>query len=153
MGCLKKSLYQIMVRFHIKELMENYYEFQEDDQNSAKTAVEDSLPPDIPLRSQIDYMNEDLIRSVCRERNLDNISYLNLFNNKIKKMQGLSRLKNLKTLILSFNEIEEIDDLDNCTQLTKLDLHNNFIRQVKNLDGKDLMAYLDLTHNWIADWN
>jgi len=31
MGCLKKNLYQIMVQFHIKELMENYYEFVEDD--------------------------------------------------------------------------------------------------------------------------
>lgn len=31
MACLKKALYQIMVRFHIKELMDNYYEFVEDD--------------------------------------------------------------------------------------------------------------------------
>ena len=98
-------------------------------------------------------MSEDLIRSVCRDRNLGNISYLNLFNNKIKKMQGLSQLKNLKTLILAFNEIEEIDDFSGCTQLTKLDLHNNFIRQVRNLDGKELITYLDLTHNWIADWS
>lgn len=98
-------------------------------------------------------MNEDLIRSVCRERNLANITYLNLFNNKIKKIQGLSQLRNLKTLVLSFNEIEDIEDLQACSQLTKLDLHNNFIRQIKNLEGKDQMGYLDLTHNWIADWN
>lgn len=51
MGCLKKNLYQIMVQFHIKELMENYYEFVEDDPNSAKATVEDSMPPEIPIRS------------------------------------------------------------------------------------------------------
>ena len=51
MGCLKKNLHQVMVQFHIKELMENYYEFVEDDQNSAQAAIENSLPPDIPVRS------------------------------------------------------------------------------------------------------
>lgn len=57
MGSLKKSLFQIMVRFHIKELIENRFEFVEDEHN-AKTAVEDSMPPEIPLRSQLDTMDE-----------------------------------------------------------------------------------------------
>lgn len=110
------------------------------------------MPPDIPLRSQIEEMNETLIKSICRESNIQNITYLNLFNNKIKKIQGLANLANLKTLVLSFNEIEDIEGLENCSNLTKLDLHNNFIRQVKNLEGKDKITYLDLTHNWINDW-
>ena len=57
MGSLKKGLYQIMVRFHIKELIENRFEFVEDE-HTAKTAVEDSMPPEIPLRSQLDAMDE-----------------------------------------------------------------------------------------------
>ena len=69
------------------------------------------MPPEIPLRSQLEYMNETVIRGICREKNLANITYLNLFNNKIKKIQGLSSCINLKTVILAFNEIEEIEDV------------------------------------------
>lgn len=141
-----------MVQFHIKELMENYYEFVEDDQNSAQAAIENSMPPDIPLRSQLEDMSESIIKNICRENNVQNITYINMFNNKIKKITGLSNLVNLKTLILSFNEIEDIENLDNCVNLTKLDLHNNFIRQIRNLENKDKITFLDLTHNWINDW-
>ena len=41
----------MMVQCHIKELMDNYYEFAEDDQNTAQAAIENSMPPDIPQRS------------------------------------------------------------------------------------------------------
>ena len=128
MGCLKKNLHQIMCQCHIKELMDNYYEFVEDDQNSAQAAIENSMPPDIPVRSQLEEMNESIIKSISRENNFSNITFINLFHNKIKKMNGLSELVNLKTLILSFNEIEEMEGLEKCVNLIKLDLHNNFIR-------------------------
>ena len=109
MGCLKKTLHQLMVQCHIKELQENYCEFQDDD--TTQTAIENSMPPDIPLRSQLEEMNESIIRSICRETSLENITYLNLFNNKIKKIQGLDSMHNLKTLILAFNEIEEMEGI------------------------------------------
>ena len=73
-------------------------------------------------------MSESIIRSICREVQLENIFYLNLFNNKIKKIVGLDNMHNLKTLILSFNEIEDMDGIQKCSNLIKLDLHNNFIR-------------------------
>lgn len=41
-----------MVQFHIKELIDNNYIFKESEQMSVKTAVEDSMPPEIPTRSQ-----------------------------------------------------------------------------------------------------
>lgn len=121
MGCLKKKLYHVMNQFHIKEILENNNSFGEDNQTSAKTAVEDSMPPIIPIRSQTDEMSEAFLKSLCKQ-STDNITYLNLFNNKIKKIHGLSNLKNLKTLILSFNNIEEIRGLENCISLIKLDL-------------------------------
>jgi hypothetical protein len=34
--------------------MENQYEFVEDDQNSGQAAIENSMPPDIMFRSQVD---------------------------------------------------------------------------------------------------
>ena len=59
-----------MVQYHIKELMENQFEFVEEDQNSGQTAIENSMPPDIALRSQIDEMNEYLLKNICRENNV-----------------------------------------------------------------------------------
>ena len=49
--------------------------------------------------------------NICREKDLSQVIYLNLFNNKIKKIECLDSLVNLTTLILSFNEIEEIEGL------------------------------------------
>jgi hypothetical protein len=69
--------------------MDNYYEFAEEDPNSAKATVEDSMPPEIPIRSQLEEINEYIIKNICRENNLANISYLNLFNNKIKVIHNL----------------------------------------------------------------
>jgi hypothetical protein len=50
MGCLKKSLHNFMSQCHIKELMENNFEFTEDDK-TGQAAIENSMPPEIPLRS------------------------------------------------------------------------------------------------------
>lgn len=69
------------------------------------------MPPEILIRSQVEEISERIITSLCRDTNFENILYLNLFDNKIKKMKGLSQLVNLKTLILSFNEIEEIEGI------------------------------------------
>ena len=132
MGCLKRPLHNFMVTCHIKELMENNFEFLED---SGATAVENSMPPEIPMRSQLDGISDDLIRRISRENDIQRIVYLNLFNNKIKQIQCMQSLPNLTTLILSFNEIEEIEGLGNNTKLRKIDLNHNFIRQIKSLQS------------------
>lgn len=64
------------------------------------------MPPDIPIRSKVDDINELLITNICREPDFGIITYLNLFSNRIKKIKCLEKLVNLQTLILSFNEIE-----------------------------------------------
>ena len=79
----------MMVQCHIKELMDNYYEFVEDDPNSSQATVENQMPPDIPQRSQLSQMTENLIINLCREKIMTNITYINLFNNKIKTISGL----------------------------------------------------------------
>lgn len=119
-----------MITCHIKELMEHNFEFSED---SGAVAVENSMPPEIPMRSQLDTISDDLIRRISRENDISRIVYLNLFNNKIKKIVCIQSLPNLLTLILSFNEIEEIEGLGENKKLRKLDLSHNFIRQIKNL--------------------
>ena len=105
------------------------------------------------MRTQIELITEDIVVSISRERDLDRIIYLNLFNNKIKKIENLGGLVNLQTLILSFNEIEEIEGLSKNVNLRKLDLNHNFIRFIRNLDSLVNLTQLDLRHNWIADIN
>ena len=132
MGCLKRPLHNFMITCHIKELMDNCYEFNED---SGAAAVENSMPPEIPMRSVITLIEDDLISRVSRESDLQRIVYLNLFNNKIKRIECMQSLPNLLTLILSFNEIEEIEGLAKNTKLRKLDLNHNFIRQIKGMQS------------------
>ena len=150
MGCLKRPLHNFMVTCHIQELMSNRYEFQEDEK-SGQAAVENSMPPEIPMRSQIEAISEPIVVNISRERDLSKIVYLNLFNNKIKKIENLNGLMNLQTLILSFNEIEEIEGLSQNASLIKLDLNHNFIRFIRNLESLQQLTNLDLRHNWIAD--
>jgi Leucine-rich repeat (LRR) protein len=107
MGCLKKTLVNFMRSCHIEELLNNQYQFlDEETTNSAQLAIENSMPPDIPIRSKIDDISDIIIKNVSREKDFGLIVYLNLFSNRIKKIKCLENLVNLNTLILSFNEIE-----------------------------------------------
>ena len=73
-------------------------------------------------------MSEHLVIHVSRQRDFSQITYLNLFNNCIRKIQSLDQLTSLETLILSYNQIEQIQGLGTCQSLQKLDLNHNFIR-------------------------
>lgn len=62
MGCLKKTLVNFMRSCHIEELMNNQYQFLDDETtNSAQLAIENSMPPDIPIRSKIDEITEAMV--------------------------------------------------------------------------------------------
>ena len=155
MGCLKKTLVSFMRSCHIEELLNNQYQFLDDETtNSAQLAIENSMPPDIPIRSKLDEITETLLQSVSREKDFSLIVYLNLFSNRIKKIKGLEKLVNLNTLILSFNEIEQIEGLPNENKcLKRLDLNHNFIRRIEGLECKSTLMHLNLTNNWISDIN
>jgi Leucine-rich repeat (LRR) protein len=94
------------------------------------------MPPEIPIRNKLEEMSDFTIVNISRETDFSNIVYLNLFNNRIKKIRGLERLINLNTLNMSFNEIEMIDGLNECKMLKRLDLNHNFIRKIEGLEGK-----------------
>lgn len=107
MGCLKKTLVNFMKSCHIEELLSNNYQFLDDETtNPAQLAIENSMPPEIPIRSKVDEITDLLIQNISRENDHTMIVYLNLFSNRIKKIKSLDKLVNLNTLILSFNEIE-----------------------------------------------
>lgn len=155
MGCLKKTIVNFMRSCHIEELMNNQFQFLDDETtNSAQLAIENSMPPEIPIRSKIDDINDSLVQNVSRETDFSLIVYLNLFSNRIKKIKSLEKLINLNTLILSFNEIECIEGLPTEGKaLKRLDLNHNFIRRIEGLEGKGNLQNLNLTNNWISDIN
>ena len=69
MGCLKKTIVNFMRSCHIEELMNNQYQFLDDEAtNSAQLAIENSMPPEIPIRSKIDDINEIIVQNVSREK-------------------------------------------------------------------------------------
>lgn len=152
MGCLKKTLASFMKSCHIEELAQNGFQFlEEETHNSAQLAIENSMPPEIPVRSKIDDITEFIVANVSRERDFSSIVYLNLFSNRIKKIKCMEKLINLNTLILSFNEIDAIEGLQECKVLKRLDLNHNFIRRIENLEGKGNLQSLNLTNNWISE--
>jgi len=57
MNYVKKPLHKFMSECHIKELMDNNYEFT-DDKKNGKPAMEDLMAPEIPLRSQFTSITE-----------------------------------------------------------------------------------------------
>lgn len=148
MSCLKKLLHSFMTTCHVKELMENNYEFVQDEKTGTD-ALENVMPPEIPLRSQFNLISEHLISNISRQPDFTCITYLNLFNNCIRRIEALDELINLQTLILSFNQIESIQGLTTQKFLVRLDLNHNFIRVVENLESQESLEFLDLRHNWI----
>lgn len=111
------------------------------------------MPPEIPIRSKIDEISEFIISNVCREKDFSQIVYLNLFQNRIKRIKGMNKLTSLNTLILSFNEIEMIEGLQDNKLLKRVDLNHNFIRRIEGLENKSMLIQLNLTNNWIQDIN
>lgn len=94
-----------MTKCHVRELLENNLEFKAEDKSGAND-LENLMPPEIPLRSQLSQITEHMIVNLNRQRDLSQIRYLNLFNNCIRKICSLDQLVNLETLILSFNQID-----------------------------------------------
>jgi len=50
--------------------MDNQYEFAEEDQNSGQAAIENSMAPEIVLRSQLDEITEPMLMNLCRQSSL-----------------------------------------------------------------------------------
>ena len=53
------------------------------------------MPPEIPQRSKLNEMSVQAVRYLAREANLGTITYLNLFNNRIRKIENLEELSAL----------------------------------------------------------
>lgn len=75
---------------------------------------------------------------------------LNLSRQKIRKIQGLSKLLNLRSLNLSYNEISKIEGLDDLRKLQELNLESNRITKLEGLNKLHKLEKLELGKNKIS---
>jgi hypothetical protein len=71
--------------------------------------------------------------------------------NKIRKIRGVSHLKNLTDLYFVQNKIQKIEHLDGLTKLRNLELGGNRIREIEHLETLTGLEELWLAKNKIAD--
>lgn len=75
---------------------------------------------------------------------------LELYDNHIENITGISHLRNLRILDLSFNAIREMIPLvDICPMLEELYVAQNKLRQIEGLEGLVHLRTLDLGANRI----
>jgi Leucine-rich repeat (LRR) protein/tetratricopeptide (TPR) repeat protein len=77
------------------------------------------------------------------------LTYLDVSNNKLTKIEGVSQLSLLSQLLLYNNEIEEMVALDTLANLKLLSLENNHIRSIRGLEKNISLQYLYLWRNKI----
>jgi len=77
--------------------------------------------------------------------------FLDLYDNHIEDMNGLSALKSLRVLMLGKNRIKRVTGLETLVKLDVLDLHGNQIKTVENLSHLCELRVLNLAGNQIEN--
>ncbi len=76
---------------------------------------------------------------------LINLKELDVSQNKLKSMKGLSSLKDLKKLVLSHNDIKIVDNISSLKNLEELDLENtdrlSFLKGIRKLKKLDRVIF------------
>jgi internalin A len=111
----------------------------------------DSVP--VATRHTIDVLLQEAGSQDCNvaDRQLRNLTELDLSINQLVDIQPLAGLTNLKELRLDSNQIVDIQPLAGLTNLTILYLHTNQIVDVKPLAGLTKLTALYLYSNQIVD--
>ncbi len=107
-----------------------------------------SMPPSLKARKKINVISQfTLTQIVPPSEPFQNLTYLNLYGNNIRKIEGLETMINLQILVLSFNEIQKIEGLDELTKLQKLELGFNLIKKIEGLGTLSALTHLELNNN------
>jgi len=77
--------------------------------------------------------------------------YLNLSNNPITSISGLSNHHNLETINLNFCPLAELSNLSNMSRLKTLNLQQNVIKSIHSLSNLPLLQELNLDINEISE--
>ncbi len=95
-------------------------------------------------------LDNNKINKIQKISKLVNLSNLNLSDNEIIKIEGLSKLIELTNLNLSNNKITKIRNFSNLIRLNNLSLQHNEIKKIKNLDSLINLESLCLSNNNIS---
>ncbi|XP_073706364.1 leucine-rich repeat-containing protein 49-like [Garra rufa] len=95
-------------------------------------------------------MQHNLISHLQDLLHLQRLEFLDLYDNRVIDMSGISSLTSLRVLLLGKNRIQRICDVDGLTKLDVLDLHSNQICQIENVSHLSKLRLLNLSGNCIA---
>ncbi|KAM6203170.1 leucine-rich repeat-containing protein 49 isoform 6-T6 [Rhynchocyon petersi] len=82
--------------------------------------------------------------------NLQRLIFLDLYDNQIEEISGLSTLRSLRVLLLGKNRIRKISNLENLKSLDVLDLHGNQITKIENVSHLCELRVLNLARNLLS---
>ncbi|XP_048185610.1 leucine-rich repeat-containing protein 49 isoform X2 [Perognathus longimembris pacificus] len=82
--------------------------------------------------------------------NLHRLIFLDLYDNQIEEISGLSTLRSLRVLLLGKNRIKRISNLENLKLLDVLDLHGNQITKIENVNHLCDLRVLNLARNHLS---
>lgn len=94
----------------------------------------------------IDLSNNNIEKITCFPKKGYNVFFLNLNNNKLKNMKGITNLIHLRYLYLSNNKIKKIEKVSSV--ISHLDLSHNNIKVMENVNHFHI-HHLNLSHNFI----
>ena len=83
---------------------------------------------------------------------MNNLLFLNLYDNKIQEIENLINVPKLRALLLGKNLIEKIKGLSCLTMLEVLDLHSNKIKQIENLNTLTKLRIVNLANNQLTSF-
>ena len=107
------------------------------------------LPPVLSDPPKAYIMTIEILRRIASPAyELENLTYLNLSANRIRRIENLNCLPRIKTLILSFNQIMRIEGFENVAKtLETVDLDHNQIRKIEGMSGLHNLRSLKLENN------
>ena len=83
----------------------------------------------------------------CTPEQMFDTTHLNLWNNDISVIEGLSKFPNLLRLTLRSNEIKNLYGVSDCKNLRWLDVSDNDVNSLKGLEGMSSLEWLDVHNN------
>lgn len=109
------------------------------------------LPPNILDGLQELDLYDNLIKRINGLDRAAKLTSLDFSFNKLRKIRGVSQLKELTDLYFVQNKITKIEHLDGLTKLRNLELGGNRIRKIENLESLAKLEELWLAKNKITE--